>query len=77
MLRFQTRVIPYREIIDRSEISQYKSDIEKMFNRSLNRFPWQIDEARDTQDFQTPPNRGALLAGVIILCLFTWYWIIN
>ena len=77
VLCFQTLVIPYREVVGRGEISQYKSDIEKMFNRSLNRFPWRIDEEQAEADRRLPPNWSALVTGTVILCLLAWYWIIS
>jgi len=38
-LKFSTRVTPYREVVDRSELSQYEKDVQRMYQRSMNSFP--------------------------------------
>ena len=40
VLKFNTLVIPYKELVKQSEIEQYKSDVEEMYERCTNRFPW-------------------------------------
>lgn len=82
VLRFQTLITPYREIVDRGELSQYKSDVIKMANRSLNRFPWRVEAEADEDECLRQLNkttRNVLIWNVGLIwfvCLSLLLWAI-
>lgn len=69
--KFGTRVTPHREVVNPDGIEQYRNDIEKMFNRSINCFSHKADDEADEREEQVPlPWRET-----IAYPLFWWFLI--
>lgn len=67
--RFETRVTPHREVVNSDEIEQYRIDIEKMSNRSLNCFPYKTDDEPDECEDQVSLPWRETIAYLLFWCL--------
>ena len=75
MALFRTRLTPRCELIDRGELSQYKSDVEELLGRRINRFPWAVEAEPEFDEKQEAENLRKAILWVVYLGFAAWLWL--
>ena len=73
-LHFKTVVTPRRQVVEAAEIAQYKSDVEAMYNRSLNCFPYKVDEDLGESEVEPHLPWRETLGYLLFWCLLAGVW---